>query len=198
MIPDRSCQVISMNLHKPNLLGHVIAIAMILGGQILPAIAQLPPPSKDPDYVRLQQVLEAYGFEIRWEVPPVRGAYGLLNGPSKVIWINPVVVELGIVLPTLAHEAVHAAQRCAGGDNLAALYLDLEPPKITRPYYLRYHSHRRELEAEAYTVQVQPDRIDRAIALLHQHCAVERESKEFGTRPQDGVLRRRNAERSQE
>ena len=119
---------------------------------------------------RLQQVLEQYGFDISLELPPVRGAYGSLNSRSKTISINPVVFELGIARPTLVHEAVHAAQSCAGGGKLHVLNLQMGPPPIARPYFFRYHGERRQLESEAYTVQVRPDGVDVAIALLHQHC----------------------------
>ncbi|NEP02204.1 MAG: hypothetical protein F6K58_26820 [Symploca sp. SIO2E9] len=128
------------------------------------------PPSTDAQFSNLQQVLEQYGFEVRLASPPKRGAYGLLENSTKVIWINPVVFELGIARPTLVHEAVHAAQSCSGGEDLRALNLEMTPPPQTRRFFLRYHSIRRQLEAEAYTVQVQPDGVEKAITLLHQHC----------------------------
>ena len=126
--------------------------------------------STDTEFSRLHQVLENSGFEIRLELPPKRGAYGLLQHSSKTIWINPVVFELGIARPTLVHEAVHAAQSCAGQDHLKALGLKIPPPVMTRRFFLRYHSYRRQLEAEAYTIQVQSNGVELAIALLHQHC----------------------------
>lgn len=128
------------------------------------------PPSADEQFSSLQQVLQQYGFEVRLALPPKRGAYGLLENSTKVIWINPIVFELGIARPTLVHEAVHAAQSCSGGEDLRALNLEMTPPPKTRRFFLRYHSIRRQLEAEAYTVQVQPDGVEKAITLLHQHC----------------------------
>ena len=104
-------------------------------------------------------------------LPPVVGAYGLLNVASKVIWINPIVGELEIARPTLVHEAAHAAQYCAGNGKLKLLGLDREPPLMARPHYLRYHNtFRRQFEREAYTLQVQADGLELAIALLDQHC----------------------------
>ena len=47
--------------------------------------------SPDTEFVRLRQILENYDFEVRLELPPRRGAYGLLQHSSKTIWINPVV-----------------------------------------------------------------------------------------------------------
>lgn len=125
----------------------------------------------EAEFVRLRQVLENYGFEVRIELPPQQGAYGLFNHSSKTVWINPVVFELNIAQPTLVHEAVHAAQSCAGKESLASLNLDIPAPHITKPFFFRYHSYRRELEGEAYTVQVQPNRTDLAIDLLDRHCS---------------------------
>ena len=127
--------------------------------------------SPEPEFNQLRQILENYGFEVRLELPPIQGAYGLLRHDSKTIWINPVVFDLGLAQPTLVHEAVHAAQSCAGEQNLQTLGLDIPPPKITKPFFFRYHSHRRELEAEAYTIQVQPNRTELAIELLDRYCS---------------------------
>ena len=127
--------------------------------------------SPEPEFNQLRQILENYGFEVRLELPPIQGAYGLLRHDSKTIWINPVVFDLGLAQPTLVHEAVHAAQSCAGEQNLQTLGLDIPPPTMTKPFFFRYHSHRRELEAEAYTIQVQPNRTELAIELLDRYCS---------------------------
>ena len=82
----------------------------VLGALLLASV----PAVADSQFNRLQQVLEQHGFDVRLELPPVPGAYGSLNSRSKTISINPVVFELGIAQPTLVHEAVHAAQSCAG------------------------------------------------------------------------------------
>lgn len=125
----------------------------------------------DPEFTQLRQVLEDYGFEVRLELPPVQGVYGLFKHSSQTIWINPVVFDLGIAQPTLVHEAVHAAQSCAGTENLTTLNLDIPPPQVTKPFFFRYHDYRRELEGEAYTVQVQPNRTELAVDLLNQYCS---------------------------
>lgn len=142
-------------------------IPALLGAILLLSVT----PATDTEFYRLQETLEQYGFRVRLELPPEPGAYGLLNPSSQTIWINPVVFELGIARPTLVHEAVHAAQSCAGGNKLQILNLKITPPPLTRRYFLRYRAFRRHLEAEAYTVQVQPDGVELAIALLHQHCS---------------------------
>ncbi|MEM9156882.1 MAG: hypothetical protein AAGB13_17915 [Cyanobacteria bacterium P01_F01_bin.33] len=123
------------------------------------------------DFERLRQSLESYGFAVRVEAPPLRGAFGLLEASSKTIWINPVVFELGNAEVTLIHEAVHAAQACAGRGTLSPLGLEIPPPTMTRRYFLRYHNLRRQLEAEAYTVPAQPNAIVLVLDLLRKHCA---------------------------
>lgn len=127
--------------------------------------------SPDPEFVKLHQLLEHYGFEVRFELPPRRGTYGLLRHDSQTIWINPVVFDLNIAQTTLVHEAVHAAQSCAGTENLKILGVNIPPPMVTKPFWIRYHSHRRDLETEAYTIQVQPNGTDLAIELLNQYCS---------------------------
>lgn len=127
-------------------------------------------PSIDAEFSRLQNVLEQHGFKVKIEPPPVREAYGMLQSKTKMIWIHPIVFELGIARPTLVHEAVHAAQLCYGKTNVQALGLKMEPPPMTRLYFMRYHSFTRQIEAEAYTIQVQPDGVDLVISLLNKHC----------------------------
>lgn len=135
-----------------------------------PSLAQLPDSPAEPEFSRLQQVLEQYGFKLRLESPPVRGNYGMLETKSKSIWINPAVFDLGIARPTLIHEAVHAAQLCAGQGKLSLLGLDIMPLPFARPYFLQYPSPRREMEAEAYALQAEPDGVEQVISLLKQYC----------------------------
>ena len=123
-----------------------------------------------PEFERLQQVIEHYGFIVRLELPPRTGNYGMLQINSRTIWVNPVVFELDIAQNTLVHEAVHAAQVCANPDELLPLALDLEPPHIVRPYFMRYSGTRRLVEAEAYTVQALENSVDYVIGLLQEHC----------------------------
>jgi len=126
----------------------------------------------------LQQKLIDYGFTVKLEIPPYanrfgRKPYGLVRNREKTVWINPIVFDLGNALPVLIHEAVHAAQICAGDGNFSSLDIDLEAPQIALPYFLRYHNLRRELEAEAYIVQTQPNSFELAKELLDQHCSSE-------------------------
>ena len=134
-------------------------------------------PLGDREFNELEQLLINYDFVIRYELPPYenkRGLkpYGLLNTKTKTIWINPVVFELGNAKHTLIHEAVHASQTCAGKGSISLVDLPIDPPQITRPYFMRYHQYRREIEAQAYTVQAQPDAIEVVTKLLNKYCSV--------------------------
>lgn len=147
------------------------------------APAELTDPGSDPQTLQLVESLERSGFPIQWEQPPVWGTYGLLDVQTRSIWINPVVFELGIAQPTIVHEAVHAAQFCAAEvqdapspqsiEDLSPLGLGITPSPLVRPYILQYtDSKRRQLELEAYALQAEADRVDRAIDLLQRHCGL--------------------------
>ena len=164
-------------------------LALSLTGLGKGASAEKKPPSQQSDnlsqdnqkrkkFASLQQKLIDYGFTVKLEIPPYanrfgRKPYGLVRNREKTVWINPVVFDLGNELPVLIHEAVHAAQICAGDGNFSALNIDLEAPQIALPYFLRYHNLRRELEAEAYIVQTQPNSFELAKELLDQNCSSE-------------------------
>ncbi|MHC5596133.1 MAG: hypothetical protein ACYTXC_09285 [Nostoc sp.] len=125
----------------------------------------------DRKFIYLKSKLEKFGFQVIIELPPRRGAYGLLQEANKKIWINPVVFELNIGTQTLIHEAVHAAQVCAGKGKIKTLGLNIQPINYARPFFMRYNDfHRQDLEREAYAVQTQPNSFDLAVSLLQQHC----------------------------
>ncbi|MDF5711429.1 MAG: hypothetical protein PUP90_28080 [Nostoc sp. S4] len=131
--------------------------------------AQLPYPDKK--FIDLKNKLKKFGFQVIIQLPPKRGAYGLLQEASKKIWINPVVFELNISTQTLTHEAVHAAQVCAGKGKIKTLGLKIQPINYARPFFMHYPDvHRQDLEREAYAVQTQPNSFELAISLLQQHC----------------------------
>ena len=126
---------------------------------------------KTEQFNQLKQELETAGFEVILALPPIRGAYGLLEVNTKKIWINPVTFDLNIALPTLIHESVHASQVCAGNGEIQVLGLTLKPINQARPFFQGYtDTHRRDLEREAYTVQTQPNSFELALSLLRQHC----------------------------
>lgn len=132
-------------------------------------IAQAPAPSQK--FLDLKSQLEKYGFQVVLELPPKRGAYGLLSASRKKIWINPVVFDLNIANPTLIHESVHAAQVCAGKGKIKALGLKIQPIRNARRLFLRYkNTHRQDLEREAYAVQTQSNSFELATNLLNKYC----------------------------
>lgn len=127
--------------------------------------------NNDQEFLLLKNKLESYGFEVLIKTSPVRGSYGLLNAQSKQIWVDPLVFQLGIAKPTLIHEAVHAAQYCAGNGKMQALGLKISPPNQARPFFMHYQDPtRRHLEQEAFAVQTQPNALELVISLLSQHC----------------------------
>ncbi|MGK7940861.1 MAG: hypothetical protein AB4062_12070 [Crocosphaera sp.] len=130
--------------------------------------------NKNEQFDLLRNELEKAGFEVILALPPRRGAYGLLQVNSKKIWINPVVFDLHIALPTLIHESVHASQVCAGKGQITTLGLTLEPINQARPFFQGYQdTHRKDLEREAYTVQTQPNSFELALSLLREHCNLD-------------------------
>ncbi|WP_392533600.1 hypothetical protein [Nostoc sp. C117] len=132
-------------------------------------LSQVPKPEQQ--FTDLRNKLQQFGFQVIIQLPPKRGAYGLLQPNTKKIWINPVVFELNIGTQTLIHEAVHAAQVCAGKGKIQTLGLNIQPINYARPFFMRYTDvHRQDLEREAYAVQTQPNNFKLAISLLQEHC----------------------------
>lgn len=126
---------------------------------------------KSEAFIRLQQTLEEDGFRVVFQRPPKRNTYGSLYVETKTILINPVVFDLGNAEATLVHEAVHAAQLCASGQPLRSLGLSVSKDKRLRRFYLRYEGALRPIEAEAYSIQIHPQKVDQAIFLLQKHCS---------------------------
>lgn len=132
-------------------------------------------PNTGEQFIQLKNQLEKSGFQVIIQLPPRRGAYGLLAEKSKKIWINPVVFDLNISTQTLIHESVHAAQVCAGKGKIRALGLKIQPINYARPLFMRYTDvHRQDLEREAYAVQTQPNNFELAMNLLQKHCQPSR------------------------
>lgn len=139
----------------------------------------------DSNFAELKSQLESYGFTVNIAIPPdfdlpnqqvglrrkIRRPYGVLSAAQKSIWINPVVFDLGNSNAVLIHEAVHAAQYCAGNGKVSTLELDLEPISQAQPFFKRYSNiHNQEVEKEAYTVQTQPNSYQLVRSLLDEHC----------------------------
>ena len=127
--------------------------------------------SVESQFQALENQLQKFGFQVLMSPPPQRGAYGLLQPSSRKIWINPVVFDLEIAIPTLVHETVHAAQVCAGKGKIKPLGLTIEPINYARPFFFHYEDiDRRDLEREAYAVQTQSNSYALALSLLKKYC----------------------------
>jgi hypothetical protein len=125
----------------------------------------------DPQFLQLKNQLESLGFQVILAPTPTQGAYGLTEEKTKRIWIHPIVFDLHIANPTLIHEAIHAAQICAGKGQAVPLGLEIPPSNYARPFFQRYHNFKRQdIEREAYTVQTQENRFELVQALLEKHC----------------------------
>jgi hypothetical protein len=136
---------------------------------IIALVAQVP--VQESSFEMLKKQLEQAKFQVILDLPPQRGAYGLLKSDSKKIWINPVVFELGIADQTLIHEAVHAAQVCKGKGKFALLGLEIDPLIYAQPFFMHYgDTDRKELEREAYAVQTQSNRVELVLSLLKKYC----------------------------
>ena len=79
-----------------------------------PSIDDIPIQISD-DLIPLLDLLKEKGFNIKFEIPPRKGVYGLFQSKNKTIWISPISFELGIGRQTILHEATHAAQSCPDG-----------------------------------------------------------------------------------
>jgi len=146
-------------------------VTSLLGSFVLlsqPTFAQ----TSSAEFSRLQHSLENHGFTVVLALPPQRGSYGLFQVSTRTVWINPVVFDLEIAVPTLVHEAVHAAQLCNGSatGTLRPLNLGLTPYARAARLYMRYTGVRRTLEAEAYTIQARTDRVEYVTNLLDSRC----------------------------
>lgn len=134
-----------------------------------PSVGAAPKPSKA--FQQLRQALVSNGVEVVLAPTPVRGSYGVYDAKARKIWVHPITFDLNIADPTLIHEAVHAAQGCAGKGEPQALGLEISAPAQARPFFMPYqHPYRRQIEAEAFAVQAAPDGFGRAIALVQKHC----------------------------
>lgn len=151
-----------------------LAVQLLLSAGLFlprPVFAQ----SNSTEFSQLQQTLENHGFTITLALPPQPGSYGLFQVSNRTIWVNPVVFDLEIAVPTLVHEAVHAAQFCNGAGRgmegaLMPLNLGLSPYAGAYRLYMRYTGTRRTLEMEAYTIQARVDRVEYVTNLLNSRC----------------------------
>ena len=158
------------------LLAHLIFI--ILSPKIVIADQQ---PSVDDISIQISDelkplldLLKEKGFNIKFEIPPRKGVYGLFQSKSKTIWISPISFELGIGRQIILHEATHAAQSCPYGSlTLIGLDLTISPfirNEIEAILFKNYDSKQYMLEKEAFSLQGKKNGVDLLIKALDQRC----------------------------
>ena len=122
----------------------------------------------------LLNLLKNKGFNIKYKIPPIRGAYGLFQTRNKTIWISPISFELGIGNQTILHEATHAAQSCPNG-LLSPIGLSLPVNQSMRneiqTYLLRnYDIDQHIIEQEAFYLQSQKNGVEILIEAIKIRC----------------------------
>ena len=122
----------------------------------------------------LLNLLKNKGFNIKYKIPPIRGAYGFFQTRNKTIWISPISFELGIGNQTLLHEATHAAQSCPNG-LLSPIGLSLPVNQSMRneiqTYLLRnYDIDQHIIEQEAFYLQSQKNGVEILIEAIKIRC----------------------------
>ena len=122
----------------------------------------------------LLDLLKGKGFNLKFEIPPRKGVYGLFQSKSKTLWISPISFELGIGRQTILHEATHAAQSCPYG-SLTPIGLDLTISPFIRNeiqaiLFKNYDSKQYMLEKEAFSLQGQKNGVDLLMKALDQRC----------------------------
>ena len=122
----------------------------------------------------LVAALRRAGYSVKLEPPPLRGAYGLTDRRHRRIWIAPITLELGLMRPSLIHEAVHAAQGCGSGRQQPIGWTVQLDPLIQREIrgllYRGYPHATFDIEREAFGMQSHPQAIPLLIKALAQRC----------------------------
>ena len=122
----------------------------------------------------LVRALQAAGYQVRFENPPIAGAYGATNARKKTIWLAPISVDLGIARQTLIHEAVHAAQGCPTGRYEQIGWSVTLPYAVDRSIegilYRKYPHKRFPVEREAFFMQSHPQAFEEIAKALKQRC----------------------------
>ncbi len=128
------------------------------------------------DLSELKESLAKAGFKVKFEKPPMQGAYGLVNIKRKTIWVAPITHEMGIFRATFIHEAVHAAQTCRTGKlQPIGWKLDVDDAvqlAIESILYRKYTSEKYDIEREAFLMQGQPNAVTKINKELIDHCKI--------------------------
>ena len=126
------------------------------------------------DLISLLDLLNEKEFNVKFEIPPKKGVYGLFQSKSKTIWISPISFELGIGRQTILHEATHAAQSCPYNSLTPIGWeLSLSPfikNEIQAILLQKYNSSQYIIEKEAFSLQGQKNGVDLLLKAIEKRC----------------------------
>jgi len=149
------------------------ALAGVLATMCLPC-ASLASSTWPTDLVPLVKALQNAGYQVRFEKPPIQGAYGATNARKKIIWVAPITVDLGIARQTLIHEAVHGAQGCPKGKlqpiGWKTDMVNSVDREVAGILYRNYAHAKFDVEREAFAMQGNPRAIELISMALKQRC----------------------------
>ena len=138
------------------------------------ASGALSAPQWPADWLPLVKALQQAGYQVRFEKPPIQGAYGATNSRKKIIWVAPISVDLGIGRQTLIHEAVHGAQGCPTGKlqtiGWTTEMVNAVDREVAGILYRNYPHAKFDVEREAFAMQGNPRAFPLIIAALKERC----------------------------
>ena len=151
-----------------------VAPLLVLLLALIATIPSLAATNWPPDLVTLVKTLQKAGYQVRFENPPVPGAYGATNVRKKIIWVAPITVDLGIARQTLIHEAVHAAQGCPKG-RLEPIgwntdMVNAVDREVAGILYRNYSRSKFDVEREAFAMQGNPRAIEIVTSAIKRRC----------------------------
>ena len=156
-------------LHRTSQATAAFAVAWLFS-----PTASLASPSWPPDLLPLVKALQIAGYQVRFEKPPIQGAYGATNARKKIIWVAPITVDLGIARQTLIHEAVHGAQGCPKGKlqpiGWKTEMVNAVDREVAGILYRNYAHAKFDVEREAFAMQGNPRAIELITTALQQRC----------------------------
>ena len=131
-------------------------------------------PQWPADWLPLVKALQQAGYQVRFEKPPIQGAYGATNSRKKIIWVAPISVDMGIGRQTLIHEAVHGAQGCPTGKlqtiGWTTEMVNAVDREVAGILYRNYPHAKFDVEREAFAMQGNPRAFPLIIAALRERC----------------------------
>ena len=152
----------------PRLIGSLGALSLAVSSGALAA------PQWPADWLPLVKALQQAGYQVRFEKPPIQGAYGATNSRKKIIWVAPIAVDLGIGRQTLIHEAVHGAQGCPTGKlqtiGWTTEMVNAVDREVAGILYRNYAHAKFDVEREAFAMQGNPKAFPLIIAALKERC----------------------------